>query len=290
MRSGIRRGASAAVIDQHPGYVPMYTVGGKWNREGERWTHWCDGFYPGIFWLLHKVTGETYWRQQAEKYTVPLAGRRFDRDVHDLGFLFFSTYSRWYRLTGDATHRQILIDAGRTLALRRQRGRLPGVVSRARVAIHRHHDERRHYLLGRPCDGRRDVAAKSRWSIAGPRKSISFVRTAARAHEGIFDTRPANSCAKHATGISARQHLVTRVGMGDLWLHGGASAQRQPRVFGNGSAMRRLLFAARTASLVPPWDFDAPTDENPSRPPPHKLRFNPTIAPPRPSRRAAFSI
>ncbi len=110
------------LIHQHPGYVPMYTVAGKWNREGERWTHWCDGFYPGIFWLLHKVTGEAYWRHQAEKYTVPLAGRRFDRDIHDLGFLFFSTYWRWYRTSGDATHRQILIDAGRTLALRRQRG------------------------------------------------------------------------------------------------------------------------------------------------------------------------
>jgi len=32
----------------YPGYAPMYTVGGRWNREGERWTHWCEGFFPGI--------------------------------------------------------------------------------------------------------------------------------------------------------------------------------------------------------------------------------------------------
>ena len=50
------------------------------------------------------------------------AALRFDRDVHDLGFLFFSTYLRWYHLTGDAASRQVLIDAGRTLALRRQPG------------------------------------------------------------------------------------------------------------------------------------------------------------------------
>src|SRR5207244_1800892 len=47
---------------------------------------------------------------------------RFDRNVHDLGFLFFSTYLRWYHLTNDARLRDILIDAGRTLALRRQIG------------------------------------------------------------------------------------------------------------------------------------------------------------------------
>jgi hypothetical protein len=34
------------IIATYPGYTPMYTVGGRWNREGERWTHWCEGFYP----------------------------------------------------------------------------------------------------------------------------------------------------------------------------------------------------------------------------------------------------
>jgi unsaturated chondroitin disaccharide hydrolase len=110
------------IIHDYPGYVPMYTVGGKWKQEGERWTHWCEGFYPGIFWLLHKHTHEAFWRQQAEKYSRVLEPRRFDRTVHDLGFLFFSTYLRWYRLTGDAAIKQVLVDAGRTLALRRQVG------------------------------------------------------------------------------------------------------------------------------------------------------------------------
>ena len=44
------------LLRQHPGYAPMYTVGGKWGREGETWTHWCGGFYPGILWLLHRHT------------------------------------------------------------------------------------------------------------------------------------------------------------------------------------------------------------------------------------------
>src|ERR671924_584045 len=100
-------------VTAYPDYTPMYTVGGRWNREGERWTHWCEGFYPGIFWLLHKATGESFWREQAEMYSRALEPRRYDRAVHDLGFLFFSTYLRWYRLTGEPRFKEILIDAGR---------------------------------------------------------------------------------------------------------------------------------------------------------------------------------
>lgn len=109
-------------ISDYPGYHPMYTVSGKWKREGELWTHWCEGFFPGILWLLHRHTGDAFWRKHAEEYSRRLEPRRFDRNVHDLGFLFFSTYLRWYHLTNDASLRQVLIDAGRTLALRRQKG------------------------------------------------------------------------------------------------------------------------------------------------------------------------
>jgi unsaturated chondroitin disaccharide hydrolase len=110
------------IVDRYPGYSPMYTVDGKWNREQQRWTHWCEGFFPGILWLLHSHTGDPEWRRLAEQYSRPLEPRRFDRDVHDLGFLFFSTYLRWFHLTGDPAIERILIDAGRTLALRRQKG------------------------------------------------------------------------------------------------------------------------------------------------------------------------
>src|SRR5437773_3835604 len=89
------------IVTKYPDYAPMYTVGGRWNREGERWTHWCEGFYPGIYWLLFKHTGDAKWRRPAEQATRALEPRRFDRAVHDLGFLFLSTAMRWYHLPGD---------------------------------------------------------------------------------------------------------------------------------------------------------------------------------------------
>src|ERR1700682_4460437 len=82
------------ILHEYPGYYPMYTVSGRWNREGERWTNWCEGFIPGILWLLHKHTRDERWRTRAEQYSRPLAPREQDRPVHDLGVFFFSTYLR----------------------------------------------------------------------------------------------------------------------------------------------------------------------------------------------------
>jgi unsaturated chondroitin disaccharide hydrolase len=110
------------IASLYPGYAPMYTLGGRWGREGERWTSWCEGFFPGILWLLHRHTGDPEWRRLAEKCSRPLEPRRHDRTVHDLGFLFLPTYLRWYELTGDAALRDVLLEAARTLALRRQKG------------------------------------------------------------------------------------------------------------------------------------------------------------------------
>src|SRR5436305_12874026 len=79
------------ILATYPGYAPMYTVFGKWHREGETWTHWCEGFFPGILWLLHSHTGDAKWRDAAVGLSRPLEPRQHDRAVHDLGFLFFST-------------------------------------------------------------------------------------------------------------------------------------------------------------------------------------------------------
>src|SRR6185369_9913132 len=58
------------------------------------------------------------WRQKAEHYSKLLEHRQHDRDVHDLGFIFLSTYLPWYQLTGDKRLNDVLIQAGRTLAMR----------------------------------------------------------------------------------------------------------------------------------------------------------------------------
>lgn len=107
-----------ALVETHPDYFPMYTVNGKWRHSGQAWTNWCDGFLAGQLWLLHKHTGEGYWRAKAEHYSALLEHRKTDRAVHDLGFVFWSSWKRWYDLTGDKKLNDVLIEAGRTMSLR----------------------------------------------------------------------------------------------------------------------------------------------------------------------------
>jgi len=108
----------AATIVRHPDFFPIYTRGGRWHHEGELWTDWTGGFLAGLMWKLHGWTGDPWWRAQAEHYSRLLEPRQFDRHVHDLGFIFLNTYRPWYELTGDERLQQVLIQAGRTLAMR----------------------------------------------------------------------------------------------------------------------------------------------------------------------------
>src|SRR5437764_901211 len=101
----------------------MYTREGRWKHPGEAWTHWCDGFFPGMMWILAARDGDAEWREQAIRYSKPLEPRQFDRNVHDLGFIFMSTYKRWLDLTGDRVLNDVLIQAGRTMGFRfREKG------------------------------------------------------------------------------------------------------------------------------------------------------------------------
>ena len=113
----------AATIERYPDYFPIYTTGGKWFHQGELWTDWTGGFFAGMMWKFHQRTGDPVWRQRAEHYSKLLEQRQFDRNVHDLGFIFLNTYLPWYELTGDERLHQVLITAGRTLAKRfREKG------------------------------------------------------------------------------------------------------------------------------------------------------------------------
>jgi unsaturated chondroitin disaccharide hydrolase len=120
------------LITAHTDQFPMYTTHGKWDLSGETWTNWCEGFLGGQLWLIFRHTHDSWWRAQAEHYSQLIEPRKTDRTVHDLGFLFWSTWKRWYDLTdgsggqmgGDPAIQQVVIEAGLTLALRfKEKGR-----------------------------------------------------------------------------------------------------------------------------------------------------------------------
>lgn len=106
------------LIETHPDIYPEFTVGGQWSPNVNPWTSWCEGFLPGMMWIFHSYTADPWWREQAERYSKPLEPRKHDRNVHDLGFIFWSTYKRWYDLSGDEDLNEVLIEAGKTMSLR----------------------------------------------------------------------------------------------------------------------------------------------------------------------------
>jgi unsaturated chondroitin disaccharide hydrolase len=256
----------ARLVERDPGFYPMYTHGGRWRHELPAWTRWCDGFLPGMMWIFHQQAepgsaDARRWFELAAGYSRPLEPRQFDRDVHDLGFLFLSTYHRWFRVTGDPALRDVLIQAGRTMALRfrEKGGYLRSFVAEDSLFIDIMMN------VGIVFYAARETADRSLHDIA-LRHSLTTRRVLVRgdgstAHEGLFDT---------ATGEFLRQ--TTHQGWrGDsCWSRGLAWA-----IYGFGSAFRhtgdpRLRSTAEACADyylshtpeggVPPWDYDAPAE------------------------------
>ena len=248
------------IVDTYLGYSPMYTVGGKWNREGQRWTHWCEGFFPGILWLLHQQTGDPAWRKLAEQYSRPLEPRRFDRDVHDLGFLFFSTYLRWFHLTNDPAIKSIIIDAGRTLALRRQKGGyLASFIGPESLFIDIMMNVGLILWVGRATE---DEALRQ-IAIEHCRTTQQYLirPDGGTAHEGIFDTQT-GKFLRQSTHQGWRDNSAWS--RGQAWALYGFTAMHR---LGGGeefldTARRCADFYLRRApaGAVPLWDFDVPDD------------------------------
>lgn len=106
------------LIERDPDYFPLYTEQGKWRHGKPAWTNWCEGFLGGMMWIFASRTNDPYWRERAEHYSLLVEHRQHDRAVHDLGFVFWSTWKRWFDLTGEEAINQRVITAGRTMAMR----------------------------------------------------------------------------------------------------------------------------------------------------------------------------
>lgn len=73
-----------------------------------------------MLWIFAERTGDPWWRAQAERYSNLLEPRKHDRSTHDIGFLFDFSWGRWYDAFPTERAREVLIEAGRTMALRFQ--------------------------------------------------------------------------------------------------------------------------------------------------------------------------
>jgi unsaturated chondroitin disaccharide hydrolase len=250
------------LIAQHPGFYPLYTDHGLWHHGQPAWTRWCDGFLPGMMWIFAARHGLAtaegrWWRDQAVRYTTALEPRKLDRTVHDLGFLFMSTYYRWQRLEPAPERDQVLIQAARTLALRfREKGEyLHSFLSPESLFIDIMMNVGLIFYAAQRTGDAELLRIATRHSETTRRVLVRA--DGSTAHEGIFDLE---------TGRFLRQSTQQGYRADSCWSRGLAWA-----LYGFGTAYRytqapEFLATAEACARyylahcdgVPPWDFDAP--------------------------------
>jgi len=254
------------LVEKHPGFYPLHTQNGKWELEGPAWTHWGDGFLPGMMWIFHKHATQdsyesNYWLEQAIKYTTPLEARKQDYDVHDLGFLFLSTYYRWWRITGDPAHRDVLIEAGRTLALRfKEKGQyLRSFVADNSLFIDIMMNVGIIFFAARETGDRRlrDIAMRHSHTT----RRVLVRGDGSTAQEGIFDTD---------TGEFLRQTTHQGFRGDSCWSRGLTWAlygfttcyeySRDPHFLDTAEACADFYITHSPHDGIPPWDFNAPVE------------------------------
>jgi len=254
------------LIERHPDFYPMYTHKGCWKHDLPAWTHWCDGFLPGMMWIFCRRAAAgsadaAFWRAQAERYSRPLEPRQYDREVHDLGFIFMSSYYRWHQLEPDAAREAVLVQAGRTMALRfKEKGQyLRSFVAENSLFI----DIMMNvgiifYAAERTGDAHLyDVAL--RHSLTSRRYLVRG--DGSTAHEGLFDLE---------TGEFLRQSTHQGWRGDSCWSRGLSWAlygfgtvygyTRDPRFLKTAEACADFYLSRTPADGVPPWDYDAPED------------------------------
>jgi unsaturated chondroitin disaccharide hydrolase len=256
-----------SLVENYPDFYPMYTRDGIWKHGGELWTHWCDGFLPGMMWIVyeHEATRQSpeahWWREKAIAYSKPLEPRQFDRNVHDLGFIFMSTYFRWYDISEEPFLNDVLIQAGRTMSLRfREKGEyLRSFVSEDSLFI----DIMMNigivfYAALETGDG--DILDIAMRHCLTTRRTI--VRgDGSTAHEGIFDLET-GEFLKQTTHQGYRGDSCWTRGL--AWsLYGFGTSYyytRDPRFLETAEACADFFLENVPADGVAPWDFDAPEE------------------------------
>ena len=249
------------IVERYPDFYPMYTMQGRWRHGGEAWTHWCDGFLPGMMWLIHRQTGEPWFRQQAERYSRPLEPRKLDRNVHDLGFIFMSTYHHWYRLTREPALRDVLIQAGQTMGLRfKQAGKyISSFIGPESVFIDIMMN------VGIMLYAARETRDQALRQIAMDHclttRRVLVRGDGSTAHEGIFNLNT-GEFLREGTHQGFRSDSCWSRGL--TWsLYGFAIAYRYTwdRRFLETAELNADFYIEHTPEHgVPPWDYDAPAE------------------------------
>ncbi len=243
-------------------YPITTTTAGQWKTTTAG--GWTSGFFPGVLWLLHDITGDPSWKQQARRWQTALRSQQYNQGTHDVGFMMFSSFGNDVRITGNPDARRALLQSARSLVSR----------FNPRVGAIRSWD-------GPPGSFRVIVdnmlnlelllwASKNGGAPAWRDIAITHARTTARDffrpdgttfHVVVYD--PITGRVKEKTTAQGFSPTSTW-SRGQAWaIHGFTTLYRETRdpVFLTTARRAADAFIARLPSDgIPPWDFDAPKE------------------------------
>ena len=94
----------------------LYEHGGiDWVKHDMDWT---EGFFPGCMWKLYEFSKDEKWKEAADRFQHLFIHSKDKNTTHDLGFMFYCSFGEGYKLTNNATYKQVVVDASESLISR----------------------------------------------------------------------------------------------------------------------------------------------------------------------------
>jgi hypothetical protein len=79
---------------------------------------WTSGFFPASLWYIYQYSNDPFYLNQAKRFTAVLEPLKDLKHTHDLGFMVYCPYGNGYKLTGDTSYRNVIVQASHSLISR----------------------------------------------------------------------------------------------------------------------------------------------------------------------------
>lgn len=79
---------------------------------------WTSGFFAGNLWQLYRLTGNSEYKKQAEKWTPFSKKESVNRSSHDIGFKVYCSYGEGLKVENKQEYKEVIIKGAETLCTR----------------------------------------------------------------------------------------------------------------------------------------------------------------------------
>jgi unsaturated chondroitin disaccharide hydrolase len=79
---------------------------------------WTSGFFAGNLWQLYRLTGDSNYKEQAQKWTPFSKKESVNNDSHDVGFKVFCSFGEALKVENKQEYKAVIIKGAETLCTR----------------------------------------------------------------------------------------------------------------------------------------------------------------------------